>query len=589
MKRTTCLLGLLAASFVQPAPDPPEPHRSPIDLCVLPGGKRIVTANHTSDSVSLVDLDARKVLVEKPCGHKPAAVACSADGKRVAVSNLWSASVTLFTFAGDDLKPGGEITVGTYPRGLAFAPDGQSLFVAVAGQDEVLQLDLATKKVVQRWPAAREPRALALSTDGRWLAAASSLSAQVRVWDLQTGKLHWERLLPEAFNLRGLAFAPDGKHLVIAHTVRRDFPVSKENIEEGWITDSRLTMLALQADAKPARWQLALDTKGEAVGDVAGIAIDAAGEHLLVAASGTQEVLVLPARELPWTPGDPGDFIDRRLTARRVSTERGRPLAVAFLGKTGVAAVANYLRDSVQLLDATKGRFIGEVHLGGPKELSPARQGEHLFYDARRSHHHWFSCHTCHVDGHTCLLNFDTLNDATYGTPKLTPTLRNVTKTGPWTWHGWQKDLEAGVAKSYADTLFGKPPTKDEVKTVVAFLATLEHPPNPHLLPGGKRSEAAERGKVVFYEKARCVKCHKEPHYTSTTNYDVKIEPDGSPYKLWNPPSLNGVWERGPYMHDGRAKTLEQLLTQHHTSELLGGPELTAEERRDLIEFLKSL
>src|SRR5262249_57526968 len=106
---------------------------------------------------------------------------------------------------------------------------------------------------------------------------------------------------------------------------------------------------------------------------------------------------------------------------------------------------------------------------------------------------------------------------------------------------------------------------------------------------GGKVTREAERGKAVFYDKAHCVKCHKEPYYTSTTNYDVKVEPDGSPYKLWNPPSLQGVWERGPYMHDGRAKTLDELLTKHHSSELLGGPKLTDGEREDLIAFLLTL
>src|SRR5580700_6800698 len=71
-----------------PAEPKVEPHRSPIDLAVLPGGKRALTANHTSDTVSLLDLDSGKVLRELPCGKKPAAVACSPDGHLAAVSNL---------------------------------------------------------------------------------------------------------------------------------------------------------------------------------------------------------------------------------------------------------------------------------------------------------------------------------------------------------------------------------------------------------------------------------------------------------------------------------------------------------------------
>jgi hypothetical protein len=67
------------------------------------------------------------------------------------------------------------------------------------------------------------------------------------------------------------------------------------------------------------------------------------------------------------------------------------------------------------------------------------------------------------------------------------------------------------------------------------------------------------------------------------------LEPDGSPYRLWNPPSLLGLWDRGPYLHDGRAATLDDLLRQHHVPEKLGGQELSPTERADLIDFLKSL
>ena len=69
----------------------------------------------------------------------------------------------------------------------------------------------------------------------------------------------------------------------------------------------------------------------------------------------------------------------------------------------------------------------------------------------------------------------------------------------------------------------------------------------------------------------------------------MKAERDGSPYKLWNPPSLLGLHDRGPYLHDGRAATLEELLRKYHTSEMLGGEVLTPAELADLITFLKSL
>jgi len=434
---------------------------------------------------------------------------------------------------------------------------------------------------------------LALSADGRWLAAACSRSGKVRCWDTDTGKLSWQRTIEDGFSLRGLAFSADASWLICAHVVRREFPVSRINIEEGWVIDSRLTRFAVKPDARPAQHQIALDTKGLAVGDPDGIAFGADGQRLVIAAAGTHELLLLDPAATPWSSGDPGDFIDPAFREDARKYRRlpvgGRPMALAFTDRGDQLVVANYLLDALQLIDVKAGKVLRTIPLGGPAQASLARKGEALFYDAQRSHNQWFSCHTCHVEGHTCGLKFDTLNDDSYGNPKLTPTLRHVTRTGPWTWHGWQKDLGAGVAKSLTETMYGPKPTADEIQALLAFLGTLEHPPNPHLGPGGSLSAAARRGQVIFTDKARCTRCHKGAEYTSESNYDVKLESDGSPYKLWNPPSLRGLYDRGPYLHDGRARTLDELLQKHHPPEKLGGEALNAAERDDLIEFLKAL
>lgn len=532
--RFVLILG--AAIALAPATELSPSYRSPIDLASLPDS-RALTANHSADSVSLMDLSRGTILAEVRCGQKPSAIACSPDGKRAAASNLWSSTVSLFQLEAASLKPCGEIVVGVLPRGIVFAPDGGTLFVAVA--DEIVQCDWESRKVTRRLAAPREPYTLALSPDSRWLAAVSSRSATVRCWDATNCKLAWERRIEDAFNLRGLAFTPDGKALICAHVVHREFPVSRENIEQGWVIDSRLTRLPVDPDAQPVQEQIALDTRGKAVGDPHGVCFSADGKWLAVTASGTHELLVLDAAHIPWTAGDPGDLIEPSLKdgdhrMRRILLG-GRPITVVPLDHARLA-VANYLLDSVQIVDAEKGELVCTVPLGSGAPPTLERQGEAHFYDATRSHNQWFSCHTCHTDGHTCGLTFDTLNDDSYGNPKLTPTLRNVAHTGPWTWHGWQKDLAAGVKKSLTETMFGPEPTTDDTRALVAFLATLDHPPNPN-----KPNEATRRGEAIFRGKAKCVRCHKGEQYTSDGVYDVGLEPDGSPYRLWNPPSLRGV------------------------------------------------
>jgi cytochrome c peroxidase len=589
-----CLLCPGGDRILYSAPEPrPEPHRSPADVAVLPGGRLALTANYTSDSVSLLDLVDGKVLAEHSCGHKPVAVACSRDGRRAAVSNLWAGTLTLLEIRDPALQPAGTISIGALPRGLVFAPDGASLYVVLAGAHEVVQIDWRTRQVLRRWPAPTEPRRLALTRDGRFLAAVCGRSAQVRCWDTQTGQQLWERTIVDAFNLHGLAFSPNGQELVTAHMHDRHHPIALSNIEQGWALDNRLSRLTLKPDRETDYWQLALDTRGKAVGDPCAAAFSAKGDRLAIAAAGTHELLLFQTAGLPWSTGDAGDFLDAALDRddgkfRRVPLG-GRPLAVQFVEDNDQVVVANYLLDAVQIVDAKTGKLVRQIPLGGPSRPSLVRKGEAIFYDAGRSRHQWFSCHSCHPDGHTSSRNFDTLNDESYGNPKLTPTLRGVSQTGPWTWHGWQTDLGEAVEKSLTETLFGPKPSAGDVKAVVAFLETLDHPPNPNRRADGSLTDPAERGQALFRGKGRCIRCHQGEHYTSAKNYDVKLEADGSPFDLWNPPSLRGVYDRGPYLHDGRAETLEELLRLAHAPEKLGGQALTAEERRDLIAFLKSL
>ncbi|HEX5272289.1 MAG TPA: hypothetical protein VFW33_17450, partial [Gemmataceae bacterium] len=84
---------------------------------MLPGARRVLTANHTADSVSLIDVTAGKVISEQRCGRNPSAVAVTPDGKRAAVSNLNSGTITLLEIGDASLKVAGEVAVGSLPRG----------------------------------------------------------------------------------------------------------------------------------------------------------------------------------------------------------------------------------------------------------------------------------------------------------------------------------------------------------------------------------------------------------------------------------------------------------------------------------------
>jgi cytochrome c peroxidase len=231
------------------------------------------------------------------------------------------------------------------------------------------------------------------------------------------------------------------------------------------------------------------------------------------------------------------------------------------------------------------------IELGPAVERSAARRGEALFYDAERSSNHWFSCGSCHVEGHSDGLRVDTFNDGQYGNgEKKTLSLRGAAETGPWTWHGWQKSLTDAMANSLTTTMQGAAPSPQEAEDLVAFIRTLAYPPNPNRLPGGGLSASAKQGEQLFHGVAGCAACHSGPSLTSERVVDVGLGAPTDRYPGFNPPSLLGVYDKAPYLHDGRAKTLRDMLTRDHVPEKLAAARpLTPAELNALIDYLNSL
>jgi cytochrome c peroxidase len=245
--------------------------------------------------------------------------------------------------------------------------------------------------------------------------------------------------------------------------------------------------------------------------------------------------------------------------------------------------VANTFADSISVVDLGAEKVQAEVRLGPRPRLGAAERGELLFYDARLSHDGWLSCHSCHTDGHSNGLLVDNQSDGSLGTPKRVLSLRGVGDTGPWAWNGKMADLEGQVRKSVESTMQGARPSAGQVKDLAAYLRSL--PPPPPLAPaGGTGAEAVRRGREVF-DRQSCGSCHAPPAYTSVGTYDVGLR-DEAGNTHFNPPSLRGVGQGGPYFHDNRAATLEEVFAQKR-HQLRG--ELSKRELADLLAFLRSL
>jgi YVTN family beta-propeller protein len=575
---------LLALAFLAlpPLPTRDEPERSPMAVAVSADGRIALTANSGSDSATLIDLEAGRALAEVPVGKRPLGVALSRDGKRAVVTNSRSGSLCIL-----DLSPlavAATVPVGHEPRGVALSPDGARAYVALAGEDAVVAVDLGSGRIAARAPVGGEPWHLALSPDGTRLAAGSVLSGEVAV--LETGPLRLARSVPlGGRNLRRLAVSPDGAWAYVVHIADGGAPAVLQNIERGKVIMNRLSRVPLRGEGP--RESVSLDPSGFAFGDPEAVAVRPDGGQLAVVAGGVRAVLLLTG-EIPFA-AEPGPLIDPKLhkdpAKYKRNILRGRPVDAAYLPDGKHVVTANYLRNQVQVVEAGGGEIVKEVPLGGPKEPSPARKGEAIFYDASRSWHDWFSCNTCHAEGHTNGGAYDTFNDGKYGNPKKVLSLRGVSKTGPWTWHGNQKDLRSSLQGSFTRTMAREPANREDLEAFVAFLGTLDFPPPPP----APDPEAVKRGRALFASKS-CDTCHAPPFYTDKEATLAGLEDPGDAFKGYNPPPLLGVGRRAPYLHDARAKTLEEVLEKHHRpSKLSGKDDPSPDELKDLVAFLRSL
>ena len=581
-----------------------ERDRSPIALAVSGNGSMCLTANHTSGSVSLVNLKDGRVESELSVGRGPADLVWL-DETTAVVSLLHDDALAVVKWSGGKLTLHRAAFVGDEPRGIAVSKDKRVVYVALGGEDAIAVVEIAgllnaksdgqQPRSVTRYSAPGIPKSVRVSPDGHWLVACCAVPSAILVYDLTTNALVSERrLFDGAFNPGVPAITKDSGLVVLPHAVNREFSVTPQMIDIGWVIDNRISKLPLPDGEPSTQKQLGLDIRGNAVGDAYAAAFSPNQSLLVVTAGGTHELLVIDFGSIPWPKGDPGDFLPAAMQKDKSSFRRielgGRPQAVEFIGERTVV-VSNYFSNSVQVVDLDACEVTQTIALRGPVEPSLARRGEHIFFDADRSMHSWYSCHTCHTDGHTAGQVFDTRNDKTYGTPKLTPSLRGVAETGPWTWHGWQTDLHDAMKRSLSESMASKLPiTDDDATAMVAYLKTLDHPTNPRASTNDQAlAKKIAAGEKLFTGKAACTSCHSGTQFTSTETFDGKVEDKKDRDPSYNPPTLRGLASRRRFLHTGKARSLDAVLTKHHRPEDLVGESLSDEERESLIEYLKSL
>ncbi len=140
-----------------------------------------------------------------------------------------------------------------------------------------------------------------------------------------------------------------------------------------------------------------------------------------------------------------------------------------------------------------------------------------------------------------------------------------------------------------------------QVHFMAEFQELLDFPPAPKLGIDGKldpalASPAEMRGQEVFFGKGTCSTCHVPPYYTDNTMHNLRLERFYKPQTIAGRVTsgdgpiktfpLRGIKESPPYLNDGRLLTLDDAVEFFN---LVLQTKLSAEEKKDLVAFLKAL
>lgn len=164
------------------------------------------------------------------------------------------------------------------------------------------------------------------------------------------------------------------------------------------------------------------------------------------------------------------------------------------------------------------------------------------------------TCNSCHMEGaanHIILKGIQVLppwgsaNTAPYGWEGETPTLKRVVR---------------GAMNVHNHTRIPGP--DGALDLVMQFVAQLQPPASIYLARNGTPTPDQIAGKALFEGVAQCSACHAAPTFVPPAGAPrTLVDGIGTGLAPINVPSLRAVWATGPYLHDGRAKTLLELLT----------------------------
>lgn len=603
---------LLVCAAIGFSQQPPTRYPSPVDLAISPDSKRLYVVCEGTDELVTIDLATDAISARTPVGRVPRGIALSSDAKQIYITNSWSDTVTQIDAA--TLHATRTLPTGFEPHGITVDPRHGTLYVANRISGDVSLINLETGADAKRLVAGHGASYTAMSPDqssvyvthiypnlAAWRTPPDSEITRI---DAQHQTVLSRTRLHNMAGVFHIAFSADGR-LGIATGLRPKNLIPLAHVEHGWAFVDTIAVFGPDIGDVV---QLPLDELEHYFSLPFGIAIAPDKSKAYLSASGADEVAIVDLQKLIAAAHSP-----RRATlANDLSASAAYVLARIPVGhnpKNIVLSpdgarlyVANRLDDTISVIDTAHAKVTATIALGGPTTAAQLRRGERLFCSSKFAFQGQFGCANCHLDSTFDGLQWDLEPDG-FGVDIVdNRAIEDVEFTAPFKWNGGNPDLETECGPRTERFFYrSQSYSPEQLKDLVAYVQSIPLRPNRYRLPNDELTPAQERGKAIFDrttrkdgtpipQESQCAYCHQGKYYTIQLTFDVGSGKPTDRSPEIDTPHLTNVVYSAPYLHDGSARTLEEIWTVFNPKDTHGiTNDLSKDELNDLIEYLKRL
>jgi YVTN family beta-propeller protein len=596
------------------------------------GNHRVWVVNPDADTVAVLDAVTRAKLAEISVAASPRTVAVAPDG-RVWVACAKGAAISIINPSTLTVAQTLAMPRGSRPFGLAFDPAGTAAWLTLESTGRLLKLHPGTGAVLADTAVGPDPRHLSVSHDGARVLVSRFITPLLP--GESTAAINTTGRGGEIVVVNGATAAID-RSVILRHSEAPDtsisgrgipnylgapvitpdgvsawIPSKQDNIKRGTLRDglplthdsavrpiaSRVNLSDLTEDY-PAR----IDFND--AGTPTAVCHDPSGILSFVALEGSRAVAVV----------DTWNHVEiTRFDARRA------PQGLALSADGNTLFVQNFMDRSVTAHDVSGLRnggvnpptLLGNVSTVASEPLAPnILLGKQHFYDTKDNRialQEYISCASCHDDaGHDGRVwDFTGFGEGLRNTIDLRG--RGGDAHGPLHWsanfdeiqdfEGQIREFAGGtglIASGSPHPPLGTPNAgrSADLDALAAYLGSLDDfVPSPGRTSAGGMTSAALRGRNVFIA-ANCASCHGGENFSdsgSGPRHDIGTLKPASGKRLnglldgLDTPTLRGLSNGAPFLHDGSAATLGDAVMAH------AGVTLTGGELADLVTYLDQI